>query len=390
MEFFWNLPDIIQLLIVIFTVSFFIQAFYYLYYYSEIILYNRKIKKGKIEYSTKKPPVSVIICAKNEAENLEAFLPLILEQRYPEYEVIVVNDGSTDQSNDIIEKYKDKYPHLYHTFLPMEAKYMSRKKMCLTVGIKAAKHDCLLLIDADCKPAGKEWISSMVRNFTGKSELILGYGGHKPKKGLLNSIISYDILFIAMQYMGFALKGKPYMGVGRNLSYKKELFFKNKGFASHLNLASGDDDLFVKDVAGKENTRVEFSPESVTWSAREMTFKSFLYQKERHLSTSPHYSFATRARIGMEIFSRGLFYTLFIVLAAYLIITQHYIIAGITGGIFLLRYILQLIIINNTAGILGEKKFSLSILFFDIFLPLISLYLFTLGKIGTKKQSMWR
>ncbi len=390
MEFFLNLPSVIQLLIAVFAVSFFIQAFYYLYYYSGMIFYNQEIKKGRIEYSTRKPPVSVIICAKNEAENLEAFLPLILEQRYPEYEVIVVNDGSTDQSNDVIEKYKDKYPHLYHTFLPMEAKYTSRKKMCLTVGIKAAKYERLLLIDADCEPAGKEWISSMVRNFTQKTELVLGYGGHKPKEGLLNKIISYDTLFIAMQYMGFALKGKPYMGVGRNLSYKKELFFKSKGFASHLNLASGDDDLFVKEVAGKNNTRVEFSPGSITWSVREMTFKSFLYQKERHLSTSPYYSLATRARIGMEVFSRAFFYALFAGLAVYLLIAQHYAMAGVLGGIFLLRYILQLIVINKTAGILGEKKFLLSILFFDIFLPLIFLHIFTLRKIGTKKQSMWR
>jgi hypothetical protein len=180
------------------------------------------------------------------------------------------------------------------------------------------------------------------------------------------------------------------MGVGRNLSYKKELFFKNKGFASHLNLVSGDDDLFVKEVSNKENTRVEFSPESITWSARKMTFKSFLYQKERHLSTGFHYAFATRIKIGTEIFSRTLFYVLFITLAAYLIYIQDYIAAGITGGIFLLRYIIQLIVINCTAGILREKKFAFSILFFDIILPLISLYIFTLGRIGAKKQSMWR
>ena len=390
MEFFWNLPDIIQIQGTIFIAAFLIQAYYYLYYYSGIIFYNRKMKKGKIAYHAEKPPVSVIICAKNEAENLETILPLILEQNYPEYEVIVVNDGSTDESNEILGKYEEKYPHLYHTFLPMEAKYMSRKKTCLTVGIKAAKYENLLLIDADCEPAGKEWIHNMARNFTGKSEIVLGYGGHKYKKGALNKMISFDILFIAMQYMGFALKRKPYMGVGRNLSYKKELFFKNKGFASHLNLASGDDDLFIKEVANKENTRVEFSLESVTWSARKMTLKSFIYQKERHLSTSSHYTFATRTRIGMEIFSRAIFYALFIALAIYPILAQNYIVAGITGGIFLLRYIIQLIVINRTAGILREKKFAFSILFFDILLPLISLYIFTLGRIGAKKQSMWR
>ena len=390
MEFFLDLPNIVKIPGIVFIAVFLIQAYYYLYYYSGMIFYNRKMKKGKIAYNTTKPPVSVIICAKNEAENLETFLPLILEQNYPQYEVIVVNDGSTDESNEILEKYKRKYPHLYYTFLPMEAKYMSHKKICLTVGIKAAKYENLLLIDADCQPAGKEWIGNMVRNFTGKPEIILGYGGHKYKKGMLNKMISFDVLFIAMQYLGFALKRKPYMGVGRNLSYKKELFFKNKGFASHLNLVSGDDDLFVKEVANKENTRVEFSPESVTWSARKMTFKSFLYQKERHLSTSPHYTFATQIKIGMEILSRILFYMLFIALTAYLINIQDYIAAGITGGIFFLRYIIQLIVINCTAGILREKKFAFSILFFDIILPLISLYIFTLGRIGAKKQSMWR
>jgi glycosyltransferase involved in cell wall biosynthesis len=390
MEFFWDLSNTAQILGTIFIAAFLIQAYYYLYYYSGMIFYNRKMKKGKIVYNTTKPPVSVIICARNEAENLAAFLPLILEQNYPEYEVIVVNDGSTDESNEILGRYEEKYPHLYHTFLPMEAKYMSRKKICLTVGIKAAKYENLLLIDADCEPAGKEWISNMARNFTGKSEIILGYGGHKYKKGLLNKMISFDVLFIAMQYMGFALKRKPYMGVGRNLSYKKELFFKNKGFASHLNLSSGDDDLFIKEVANKENTRVEFSPESVTWSARNMTFKTFLYQKERHLSTSPRYKFGTQLRIGMEIFSRTLFYALFIALVAYFIDAQNYIAAGITGGVFLLRYIIQLIVINCVAGILREKKFAFSILFFDIFLPLISIYIFTFGRIGAKRQSMWR
>jgi len=384
------LPDTVRIPVVIFAVIFLIQAYYYLYYYSGILFYNRKMKKGKITYNNTKPPVSVIICAKNESDNLDAFLPIILEQDYPKYEVIVVNDGSTDESNEILARYEEKYPHLYHTFLPMGAKYMSYKKICLTVGIKAAKYDDLLLIDADCEPAGKNWISSMVRNFVGKSEIILGYSGHKYKKGLLNGMISFDILFIAMQYMGFALKRKPYMGVGRNLSYKKELFFKNKGFASHLNLASGDDDLFIKEVANKENTRVEFSRESITWSARKMTFKSFIYQKERHLSTSSNYALGTRIRIGMEILSRALFYALFITLTAYLISVENYVVAAMVGGVFLLRYMLQLIVINCTANILGEKKFISSILFFDIFLPLVSLYIFTIGKIGAKKHSMWR
>jgi cellulose synthase/poly-beta-1,6-N-acetylglucosamine synthase-like glycosyltransferase len=389
MELLYNLPIYVQIIGIVFLVVFLIQVYYYLYYYTGIVSYNNKIKKNDVSYSDVKPPVSVIVCAKNEAENLEKFLPTILEQDYPKYEVIVVNDGSTDESNEVLDKFGERYSHLYHTFLPMEAKYTSHKKMCLTVGIKAAKYDYLLLIDADCKPAGKNWIAHMTRNFTDKTEIILGYGGHKQKKGIINSLISYDILFIAMQYMGFALKKKPYMGVGRNLSYKKDLFFKNKGFASHLDLASGDDDLFIKEVATKGNTRVEISPESITWSFREMNFKSFLFQKERHLSTSSRYHTSTRMRIGAEVLSRGLFYALFLFLLAYFIYRQSIPYIGITVALFLLRFIMQLQIINSTAKVLQEKKFFLSIFLFDTFLPLISLHLLLFRKKGVKKHGIW-
>ena len=385
-----DLPSYIQILGAIFILAFLIQSYYYFYYYSGLLFHKWRIKKGKITYAKNQPPVSVIICAKDESENLKNFLPVVLEQNYPEYEVIVVNDGSSDESNIVLEKYAEKYPHLYHTFLPADAKYMSRKKICLTVGIKAAKYDNLLLIDADCRPNSKEWINNMVRNFVGKSEIVLGYGGHKHKKGLLNKMISFDTLFVAIQYMGVALKRKPYMGVGRNLSYKKELFFRNKGFASHLNLVSGDDDLFVKEVATKKNPRVEFSPESITWSERKMTFKSFIYQKEKHLTTSSYYTFSTRLRIGIEIFSRALFYLLFIFLSTYFVYVKDYIALGAVGGLFLFRYIYQLIIVNRTAKIIREKRTILSLLLFDIFLPLLSFYILTIGRIGTKKHSMWK
>jgi len=385
-----DLPTSIQILGAIFIAAFLIQSYYYFYYYSGLLFHKRRVRKRKIEYAKNQPPVSVIICAKDESENLKNILPVVLEQNYPEYEVIVVNDGLSDESNVVLERYAEKYPHLYHTFLPADAKYMSRKKICLTVGIKAAKYENLLLVNADCRPAGKEWINNMVRNFAEKTEIVLGYSGHKYKKGLLNKIISFDTLFGAIQYMGFALKRKPYMGVGRNLSYKKELFFRNKGFASHLNLVSGDDDLFVKEVANKKNTRVEFSPEGITWSERKMTFKSFIYEKEKYLSTRSYYTFSTRLRIKTEIFSRALFYLLFIALAVYFGYTRDYIPLGAVGGLFLFRYIYQLIIFNRTANIIREKRSISSLLLFDIFLPLLSFYIMTFGRIGTKKQSMWK
>lgn len=366
-----------------------VQVYYYVNYYSCIWRLGEKIKSGKSNYSKKRPPVSVIICAKNEADNLTKYLPTVLAQEYPEFEVIVVNDGSTDETSELLERLQKQHKNLYHTFLPMDAKYTSRKKACLTVGIKAARYDHLLMIDADCKPASKYWIANMVQNYTPEADLVLGYGAHGYKDGFVNSLICYDVMFIAMQYMGFAIKHKPYMGVGRNLSYKKSLFFKNK-FASHLDLASGDDDLFVNEVATPTNTRVEFSPQGSTLSMREMTYKSFLIQKERHLTTSARYKSDTKMRIGTEVLSRGLFYALLFILLAFFLATGNYVFAACIFAIGLIRFIMQIIVINNTAKQLNEKPFYFSIPLFDILLPLITLKIMTIGKRSAQRDNMWR
>ncbi len=360
----------------ILLVAFVIQLFFYLFFYARVLYYNRKIKKGKVKFSTEQPSVSVVICAKNESENLLRFLPNILSQDYPNYEVVVVNDGSSDESEEVLSNFCSKYPHLYHTYLPSEAKFISTKKMALTVGIKAAKHEFLILTDADCEPAGKNWISNIVRNFDDQTDIVLSYGAYFKRKGFVGKLISYDTFHIALQYMGFALAGKPYMGVGRNLAYRKSLFFKNKGFASHLKLQSGDDDLFISEVATKQNTRVEVSPDSVTYSVPKKTFKSWYIQKFRHLTTSPYYKSGIKTLIGTEVFSRFLFYASFITA----LIFNNMWLSIAAGSVFLLRFIVQLLIVNLTAKRMNEQRFVLSVLLFDILLPLVNLNIMLFGK----------
>ncbi|MDR0873077.1 MAG: glycosyltransferase [Prevotellaceae bacterium] len=352
--------------------AFAVQLFYYLHYYRKVLAQSRKIRKGKHTFSDKQPPVSVIVCAKNESDNLREFLPSVLTQDYPNYQVVVVNDGSSDESKEILALFAQDYPHLYHTYLPEDAKFISTKKMSLTVGIKAAKYDIILLTDADCQPAGKDWITNIVRNFDEKTDVVLSYGAYFNKKNFLSRLISYDTFTIALQYMGFALAGKPYMGVGRNLAYRKHLFFDNKGFASHLHLQSGDDDLFIKEVATKRNTRVETSPESITFSVPKSTFKKWRIQKSRHLTTAPYYRFGTRLRIGLEIGSRFLFYAAIIALFA----MQNLWLAIFAGGIYILRALTQLLVINRTARRMNERRFYLTALLFDILLPLVTLWVF--------------
>ena len=373
----------------LFIVALCIQFYYYLHYYTGVWLMARKTRKGLISYSKQKPPVSVIICAKNESENLERFLPTILEQDYPKFEVIVVNDGSTDESSNLLERLQIKYKNLYQTFLPMDAKYHSRKKMCLTVGIKAAQYDHLLFIEADCQPNSKFWIANMMQNFTQKAEIILGYSSYKKKDGFLNALINYDNIFTSMQFMGFARKGKTYMGTSRNLAYKKELFFKNKSFASHLDLTLGDDDIHIQQIATSDNVQVEFFSKGTTTSYREHTYKTYFAEKDMRMYTGLRYNLRTKALIRTELASRFLSYILPTVLFFGFMFHSQFILASITAGLFLLRYAIQAFVINSTCLCFREKKRFLSIPLFDLLLPSITLYLYSVRSFTKPKVQQW-
>lgn len=278
-----------------------IQLFYYLFFYL-------RIASKKQYVSDKLPPVSVIISARNEYENLKNFLPSVLEQDYSTYEVIVVNDASDDESYFYLESLNKKYNHLKHINIKRDDKFIRGKKLALTLGIKAAQYEYLLFTDADCKIMSNDWIRRMISSYNDETEIVLGYGGYIKKKGFLNKIIRFDTLFIAMQYFGFAKAGYAYMGVGRNLSYKKSLFLKNKGFASHINLISGDDDLFVNENATKKNIAVNTSAH--TRSVPQNTFFSWVKQKKRHQTTFSRYKAKHKFLLSMEPLSRALFYAL--------------------------------------------------------------------------------
>ncbi len=361
--------------------TFFYQLYFYTRYLNGVLRLRRKIKDGKVPFQAEQPPVSVIICSKDESENLRNFLPLVLEQDYPEFEVIVINDGSTDDTDELLRDLREKYPHLRTTFVPVGANNASTKKLGITLGIKASKHDYLLLTDADCVPEDKTWIARMMRNFTRETDFVLGYGAYFQKKGFLNHLITYDTLFIALQYLGMATARKPYMGVGRNLAYRKETFFAQKGFASTLHLSSGDDDLLVNKASNPWNTRIEIAADSITWSEPNKTFRGWFYQKERHLSVSPHYKVSSKFRLFLEPTSRGIFYlTLILALVFGNMITQI-----ATGVIFLTRYLVQAIIINQSSKHFGGRRYISSLALFDVLLPLINLYIIIFGRKSTNR-----
>ncbi len=366
------------ILLIIFLSALFIQLVFYLFIFSRLLFFKQK--SGEDE----KHPVSVIICARNEAGNLRKYLPAVLEQDWPAYEVIVVNDCSTDETEEVLSKFSSKYKHLRTTAIEADRKFTHGKKLALTVGIKAAKHEWLLLTDADCDPVSKKWIKEMANQQTGSKEIVLGYGGYQNTRGIINNMIRFDTFFIGLQYLSLAMAGMPYMGVGRNLSYRKSLFFKNKGFASHYHINSGDDDLFVNETARAKNTAVQISKDSLSLSEPKKTIATWFRQKRRHVQTGKQYKFKHKFVLFMEIFSRIVLYASF---ALFVILFPALYLVAL--GPFLLRTVIQLVIYKISMKRLMEKNLLLPSLLYDILFPLVS-FLFYIANLFTSERNTWK
>lgn len=348
-----------------------IQLIYYFGIYNRIHAHNIAVRKEEIHFTRELQPLSVIIVARNESENLRRYLPSILEQDYPDFEVIVINDGSTDESEDLLTTLEEKYPNLYHSFTPSSVRYVSRKKLSLTLGIKASKHDWLVFTEADCQPASNQWLRLMARNFTPHTQVVLGYNSYERGKGWMHKRIAFDSLFTSLRYLGLALAGKPYMGIGRNMAYRKELFFKQKGFSAHLNLQRGDDDLFINQIATGENTRVETDINSVVRMQPIVYYKNWKEEKVSYMATS-HYLHGLQGKIlGFETISRLLFYVAWIAATVFGILNLHWLVAGIAFLLWLIRFTVQAIVINKTATDMGtERHYYFSLPLFDLIQPL--------------------
>jgi cellulose synthase/poly-beta-1,6-N-acetylglucosamine synthase-like glycosyltransferase len=349
---------------IIFGLSFLIQVFYYLYYYLAPAMFRHP------DAPARKDPVSVIICARNEELNLRDFLPAVLQQDYPGYEVIVVNDCSEDDSYNVLGEYLKKYPHLKISNIIKDPKFTHNKKFAQFIGIKASKNEILLFTDADCKPESEKWLERMASRFTDKTDFVLGYGGYFSRKGLLNRYIRYDSMVIAVQYLGMAIKGIPYMGVGRNLAYRRSLFFEKKGFVNHTHLASGDDDLFVNSNASENNIAVEFRKESHTRSVPAQCIGEFFRQKKRHLTTANHYKLRDKVALIAEPATRVLFYVSFIILLANLYMWPFFLV------VFGIRLIIQFTVFALNQKKLNEHGLLLYLQIFDILSPLINVVIY--------------
>lgn len=364
------------------------QAIYYLGLYNKI--YTHIQKENNTDVNLKHPPLSVIIVAKDAANELKENLPFILEQDYPEFEVIVIYDSAADDCDDVLKLLEDKYPNLYHTFIPDSARYISHKKLGITMGIKASRHDWLVFTESNCRPQSKRWLRQMARNFTPSTEIVLGYSNYEKTSGWFNKKITFDTLLNSMRYLGMAISGHPYMGTGRNMAYRKSLYYKQKGFSSHLNLQRGEDDLFINETANEHNTRVETDPESLVRISLPKYKRIWREEKISYMATSRLFKGTARYLIGFETCSRLLFYITTIATIIISTILHQWIIAGIALLLWTLRYVLQLVVFRKASTYLGERKFYALFPVFDILQPIWNLGFKLQRRIRRKDEFMRR
>ena len=303
---------IAHFIILYFIIVISLQLFFWLVVFGRLLKPQSTAESGTGDLC---PDISILICAHNEAENLQQYLPTILNQTYEgQYEVVVVNDRSSDDTAQVLAALQSNYKHL--NILNLGAQDGTGKKNALRKGARVTKFNYLTLIDADCIPNSLEWLSKLSKALKKETDFVLGYSPYLSQKSPygLNLFIRHETTLTALQYLSAATWGLPYMGVGRNMLYRKTILEQSTHFEKHKHLLSGDDDLTVNEHSTKKNTVVCFEDKD-TWvnSLPKASWSAYITQKRRHLSAGSYYKPLHKMMLGLFSLSHFLYWTLPIV-----------------------------------------------------------------------------
>lgn len=384
-DFFFNRLSFIVLLC--FGITFIIQLIYHWCVFSKLAFYK---KKDKTKSDDQLEPVSVVVCARDAYEYLQDLVPVLLTQDYPDYEIVIVNDCSEDETDEWLKDIERREPKIKPVQLRQHLNFFNGKKFPLSMGIKSAKNDLIVLTDVNCLPTNSQWLRSVVHSYGNNTEVVIGYSPYFNKKGVFNQIMRFDAVQYAMQYLSAALNKHPYMGIGTNLSYRKELFYRHKGFTSHYTTSVGDDDLFISQVAKGKNTEVLIDAENAILTTPPHKFGMWTHIKSSRYSTIPQYDVKAKASSALFTWSHFLFYASFIALMllkpafALSIGAVYYI--PILVFFFLLRYGSQMVIYHGATKRLGEKGLLPGLIVYDLLFAFLTPILRLMGrmKIGVE------
>lgn len=369
---------LLEITVAIFGTVILLQLLYY-----TLLFFRFSFHKPKPLLPLNGLPISIVISAKDEAHNLIKTLPVIAGQNYPNFEVVVVNDNSSDDTEFVIKDCINRFPNIRLVNLNSSVTNIHGKKFPLSIGIKAAAYENILLTDADCIPTSDQWLMKMARHYTGKKQMVIGYSTFYKKIGLLNGMIHYDILHSAIQYFSYYLAKMPFMGVGRNLSYTKSLFFDNKGFTSQYHLPYGDDVLFVNKVADYKICAIEYSPDAQTITRPKSHLKSWVTIKSYRNKAQKLFKPKHRFLLSIYNILMPLVY-LFFGLSLYLSL-HHPVYLIIVCSLMFLKYVVQYLVFGLSAKKLNEKGITPFIIFYDIIFSIINPIIFVITSLSKNR-----
>ena len=353
--------------------------------------YRRSVaeRKGNRALSAQRPGISVIISASDCEHLLDKHLPLILEQDYPDFEVIVIDDNSKDETRELLQRLSEKYSHLYSTFTSDSIRYISHKKLSLMLGIKAAKKEWLVFTEPDCYPTSTQWLTTLSSHFTDTIDVVLGYSNYERKRGFANLCYMYDTLQQQLRMLGLTIIGRGYMGIGRNMAYRREIFFTNKGYSRHLDLERGEDDLFINEhiparritaAVGETATVRCVSSNRYSWKTNKL---SRIFTRSKFRGIEPHLlSIDTLTRLLLYISVAG-----GIALSA---VHHWWLTLGITLGLWIICFGVRVHAYHRAAQTFGERRYNVSLPLFDMLHPCWELYFMLLMRFTSKDAHLRR
>ncbi len=357
-----------------------VQFFFLVYVFPRLTLH-----RADTAPNTDLQPVSVLVAAHNELPNLRELLPLLQNQNYPDFEVIVLDDRSNDGTNAFAQHPAAAFDRVRFVHIKETYSHITPKKYALTVGVKQAKHDIILLTDADCRPESDGWIGRMMAQLTADKEIVLGFSPYEARPGFLNSFVRYETFYTALQYFSFALAGSPYMGVGRNLLYRKSVFLKNRGFFSHINVVGGDDDLLMNEIATAANTAVCVHPDAFVGSFPKETWGAWFTQKKRHLSVGKYYKTRHKVALGLLSGSQVLTWALGIFLLTQPAPTRV-VVGALLGGRLLVLWLVHALANRK----LGSRADWYTLPFYDFLTVFYVGFMATTSFLNRKNRVIWK
>ena len=378
-QFYYN--NISFIVLAVFVLSLLIQLAYHWGLFSRVAFFK---KKGRPKLDEELEPVSIVICARNAYEYLAELIPVLMTQDYPDFEIVVVNDCSDDETEEYLKEFTRHETIVKPVQMKQHLNFFNGKKFPLSMGIKSAKNDLIVLTECNCMPTNDQWLRSVVNRYKGNTEIVIGYSPFVQQKGFFDKLIRFDALQHGLLYLSAALSGHPFMGISKNLSYRKELFFRNNGFISHYTTSVGDDDLFINKVANKKNTEVLIDAENPILTTPTSSFRFWTQQKSSRYSTISKYNLKSRILLSLFYASQLLFYVSFIALLclkpAFTIANSTVFYIPILVFLFLLRFGSQFLIYLNASKRLGEKGLLSGLIAYDFIFAFLSPWLRLMGR----------